>query len=295
MQFRWAFAALMLSACAAELPLDEGDPTSPDAGEVVSPTDEDGGNSTVLTVGMTARVTADTLNLRDGVGTAANILAGMPCGASVQVVDGPSTTPTAGWWNVTYQTQTGWASGKYLIPAGLFSDGLCAGGVPSDGGAITGVTVDDIFARAKLAVGYSYYWGHGSWRADLAQLGTCGGSCPSCTHTGAFGADCSGFVAKVWQVPSPSALEGDQHPYSTANFFNDTTHWQPVPRSTLKPADAMVHRTATEGHIALVEMTGSGDPFGNIWLYEARGCATGVVHNLRAVDSTYIAIRRDGL
>jgi hypothetical protein len=32
-----------------------------------------------------------------------------------------------------------------------------------------------------------------------------------------------------------------------------------------------------------------------VWLYEARGCATGIVHDLRAPDSTYIAIRRNGL
>jgi hypothetical protein len=77
------------------------------------------------------------------------------------------------------------------------------------------------------------------------------------------------------------------------NFYNDTTYWQPLPRSSIQPADAMVHRTATTGHIVLFE-SGS-DPFGNVWLYEARGCATGVVHDLRTVDSTYIAIRRNGL
>lgn len=223
----------------------------------------------MLGVGGTARVTASSLNLRDGVGTGANVLVAMPCGAAVQVVGGPSTTPVAGWWNVTYASQTGRASGKYLIPDGAFDPALCAGGTPSDGGNLTGTTVGDIFARAMLGVGYSYDWGHGSWRADHTQLGTCSGSCPSCTHTGAFGADCSGFVAKVWQVPAP------------------------VPRSSVQPADAMVHRTSSSGHIALVEST--MDPYGNFWLYEARGCSTGIVHDLRALDSTYISIRRDGL
>ena len=53
----------------------------------------------------------------------------------------------------------------------------------------------------------------------------------------------------------------------------------------------MVHRDASSGHIALYE---SGtDPFGAVWLYEARGCATGVVHDLRTLDSSYIAIRRN--
>jgi hypothetical protein len=212
----------------------------------------------------------------------------------VQVIGGPSTTPVAGWWNVTWQSNTGWASGKYLIPDGAFDPSLCGGGgAPSDGGNLTGVTVDDIFARAMLAVGYSYYWGHGSWRADHTELGTCSGSCPSCTHTGVYGADCSGFVAKAWQVPSPSALDVDQHPFSTENFYNDTTYWQPVPRSMVKPGDALVHRTSTSGHVTLLEST--TDPYGDMWLYEARGCSTGVVHDLRTLDSTYIAIRRNGL
>ena len=167
------------------------------------------------------------------------------------------------------------------------------GGGGSDGGSASGTNVSAMLDRAKLAVGYSYYWGHGSWRADHQTLGACMGTCPSCTHnSGTYGADCSGFVAKVWQVPSASALETDQHPYSTYNFYNQTTHWKPVPRSTLQPGDALVRRDATTGHIALVE---SVDASGQIWVYEARGCSTGVVHDLRAFDTSYIAIRRDPL
>jgi hypothetical protein len=267
---------------------DDGDPNGPPTA------DEDGGTTTMmLAPGETARVIASSLNLRDGVGTTANILTAMPCGAQVMVLAGPSTTPAAGWWNVTYQQTTGWASGKYLVPESQYSPALC--GLGLDGGTADAgaVSANDIFARAKLGVGYSYYWGHGSWRSDGQQLGACMGTCPSCSHSGQYGADCSGFVAKCWQVPSPSPLETDLHPYSTYNFYNDQTYWKPVPRSTAQPADAFVHRTATEGHITLFE-SGS-DPFGNVWLYEARGCATGVVHDLRTLDSTYIAIRRNGL
>ncbi|MFI5290438.1 MAG: SH3 domain-containing protein [Polyangia bacterium] len=288
----WLLSIILLTSCGGPVIHDEGDPDSPDGGTFgLAPANEDGGASTVLTVGETARVTADSLNLRDGVGTGAQILTAMPCGASVLVVGGPSTTPAAGWWNVTWQNQTGWASGKYLTADASFDPTLC-GATATDGGAATAITAADIFARAKLAVGYSYYWGHGSWRADMTQAGSCMGSCPSCTHSGQYGADCSGFVAKAWQVPTASALEVDEHPYSTANFYNDTTHWRPVPRSTLQPADALVHRDATSGHIVLVEST--QDPFGDTWVYEARGCATGVVHDLRTLDSSYIAIRREG-
>jgi uncharacterized protein YraI len=286
-------AAFAIAGCSnAAAPPEEGDsPTPADGSQGVPVADEDGGTAgdggAAIAVGGQARVTADSLNLRDGIGTAANILTAMPCGTTVDVVGGPSTTPAAGWWNVVYNGQTGWASGKYLVAPAAFPADAC-------GAVSTGIpTVDDIFARARLGVGYSYYWGHGSWRADGAQLGTCVGSCPSCTHTGAYGADCSGFVAKAWQVPGPSPIETDAHPYSTYNFYNETTHWQPIMRSAIKPADAMVHRSSSSGHIVLFE-SGS-DPWGDVWVYEARGCATGIVHDLRTIDSTYIAIRRDGL
>lgn len=274
-------------------PGDDGDPV--DAG--------DGGAGSLggatLAPGMQARVTASALNLRDGVGTGAAILTAMPCGAEVALLAGPSTTPAAGWWNVDYAgvgsgSLSGWASGTYLIAASLFTPSICGGsdGGGSDGGATTGDGgAADIFARAKLAVGYSYYWGHGSWRDDGSDVGSCSGSCPSCTHSGAYGADCSGFVAKVWQVPSASPDDLDAHPFSTENFYNDRTYWTQIPRSTIAPADALVYRNGSEGHIALFE--GGSDPFGAVWLYEARGCATGVVHDLRTVDSSYIAIRRN--
>jgi hypothetical protein len=292
------FLAALLAACgggAMTMPDlgsggDDGDPNS---GARMA--DEDGGSSTMLMPGSTARVTASSLNLRDGVGTMANVLTAMPCGAQVMVIAGPSQTPgtpVAGWWNVTYGQTTGWASGKYLIDEADYTPALCGAGSggTTDGGV---PMVADIFAKAKLGVGYSYYWGHGSWHSDGTLPGSCSGTCPLCTHSGMYGADCSGFVAKVWQVPSPSPLETDLHPYSTVNFYNDTTHWKPVPRSMVQPADAFVHRDATSGHIALYE---SGtDPFGNVWLYEARGCGTGIVHDVRTLDSTYIAIRRDGL
>jgi hypothetical protein len=275
-------ACIACAGCGARLGADDGDPDASDLGL--------GGAG--LVAGGTARVTATALNLRSGVGTAAAIEASMPCGTPVALLDGPSTTPVAGWWNVRWDaaggtTTTGWASGVYLVADAVFLPSMCGGGNSADGG----VASDDIFARARLAVGYSYYWGHGSWRDDGATEGSCSGSCPSCTHAGQYGADCSGFVAKVWQVPSASPITLDAHPYSTASFYNDQIYWKQVPRSTLAPADALVRRDGTSGHIALYES--GADPFGAVWLYEARGCATGVVHDLRTVDSSYIAIRRN--
>ena len=142
-------------------------------------------------------------------------------------------------------------------------------------------------------MGYSYYWGHGSWGTDGRNHGSCSGSCPSCTHTGSYGADCSGFVAKVWQIPSASPVTTDRHPYSTYNFVNSTTHWSRVARTAVRPGDALTYNTNGAGHIVLFE-SGS-DPWGSVWTYEARGCATGIVHNLRTVGSNYVGIRREGL
>lgn len=58
----------------------------------------------------TATVTASSLNLRSGPSTSYAVLRSMPNGSVVTVVQGPSN----GWYQVTYQGTTGWASGAYL-------------------------------------------------------------------------------------------------------------------------------------------------------------------------------------
>ncbi|MEO8701543.1 MAG: SH3 domain-containing protein [Kofleriaceae bacterium] len=57
-----------------------------------------------------ATVTATTLNLRSGPATSYTIVTTMPKGATVTVNQGPSN----GWYNVSYQGKTGWASAAYL-------------------------------------------------------------------------------------------------------------------------------------------------------------------------------------
>ena len=279
---------------------DLGDPAL-DAGDLTPDLLPDGGapgadaEPTTTPMGATMRVTASTLNLRSGVGTTNPVLTTMPCGARVTVLDGPTT----GWWHVQYGSTTGWASGTYLVADAAFDPSVCGGAVDAgtpavDAGTTTSPTeVTHILDLARSAVGYSYYWGHGSWRTDGASHGSCAGSCPSCTHNGAYGADCSGFVAKVWQVPSPSPVSTDLHPYSTYNFFNQTTHWRVVDRSAIRAADALVYNSAGEGHIMRCES--GADPWGSIWTFEARGCATGIVHNLRTAGTAYITLRREGL
>ena len=155
-------------------------------------------------------------------------------------------------------------------------------------------TRQELIDRATPAVGYSYWWGHGCWRTDGQQKGSCSGSCPNCSHSGHYGADCSGFVAKVWQVPSASDVTDDAHPYSTRNFRYDETYWTRIDRANAQMGDALVHRNSSDtgGHIVLFER---GDPWGDMWTYEARGCSYGIVHNLRGLGSTYVAIQRDNL
>ena len=151
---------------------------------------------------------------------------------------------------------------------------------------------DQIITLGSGVVGYSYWWGGGCWRTDGAQLGSCSGSCPDCTHSGSYGADCSGFVAKAWQVPSPSPVETNTHPYSTESFRYGTTHWSQISRDAALRGDAFVYRNAanTGGHIVLHD---SGDPWGSLYVYECRGCSYGCVHNLRTLTSSYVAIKRD--
>lgn len=242
------------------------------------------------TMGATMRVTASALNLRSGAGTTNAILTSMPCGAQVTVLGGPLN----GWWNVRYQSASGWASGAYLVADADFDAATCGGTMMTTPPTPSmSPEVSRIFELARSGVGYSYYWGHGSWGTDGSEHGSCSGSCPSCSHSGRYGADCSGFVAKVWQIPTASPVTTDRHPYSTYNFYNSTSHWNRVSRSAIRPGDALVYNASGAGHIVLFE-SGS-DPWGSVWTYEARGCSYGIVHNLRTIGSSYVAIRREGL
>jgi len=160
---------------------------------------------------------------------------------------------------------------------------------------------DEIICLSQSGVGFSYWWGHGGWcnsncEPDFScSAGSCSGSCPSCTHTGSYGADCSGFVAKVWQVPSPIALSSDSHPYSTQDFRCSSTYWTQIDKGDIEIADALVYRDGCPGSSGHVMIYESGDPWGSSWTYEARGCSYGIVHNNRTVSSSYVAIRRDNL
>ena len=152
----------------------------------------------------------------------------------------------------------------------------------------------DAIARAKSAVGFSYWWGHGRFleAGPGGKAGSCSGSCPNCSHSGSYGGDCSGLVGKVWQVPSSNdTLSEDSHPYSTVNFDGDTSQWKTVSRSNVKKADAMVYNTGGAGHIFVYS---TGDGWGSMYAYECKGCSYGCVAGYRTASSAYHAIRRTG-
>jgi cell wall-associated NlpC family hydrolase len=149
-------------------------------------------------------------------------------------------------------------------------------------------------ARAAASVGFSYYWGGGAWLASGAtssNKGSCSGSCPSCSHSGSYGADCSGMVAKAWQF-GPKTLETNAHPYSTSSFVSDAAgKWSTVSRGALHAGDAMVYNSGGAGHIVLWE---KGDGWGASTVYECKGCSYGCVHDTRTFSSSYHGIRRAG-
>jgi hypothetical protein len=67
-----------------------------------------------LSVGSGAVVVADELNLRGGPGPSNPIVAGLPAGTALRLLDGPV---NGAWWRVTDGTRTGYVNGMWLRPA----------------------------------------------------------------------------------------------------------------------------------------------------------------------------------
>jgi cell wall-associated NlpC family hydrolase len=235
--------------------------------------------ATGVPIGTTLYALVDA-DLRKGSTAQDGVLHVIPKADAVVTVN--RTTPVNGFLNVKHGGVEGWALSKQL---GAKKPAVDPAPSPRD----------EAIVRAKAGVGFSYWWGHGRWLPTgptSPTAGSCSGNCPSCSHSGSYGADCSGYVGKIWQVPSTNSdLTVDSHPYSTVNFDNDTTHWKEVSRGSVIIADALVYNTNGAGHIFLYE---KGDGWGSMWAYEAKGCSYGIVHDLRTATSAYKAIRHDG-
>ena len=262
----------------------EGAGTNGGSTELVGADDSGDGlaaQSVVGTVaaGSTLRATAN-VNLRNGPSTSAAILHVVPSGSLVTVVDG---TPSKGFYQVKHNGVTGFSFGAYYSP-------VSAPPPPPPGGGGGSSSRDVAIARAKEGVGFSYWWGHGRWLSSgptSSTAGSCTGSCPSCSHGGSYGADCSGYVGKIWSVGQSSDVTVDAHPYSTGSFISDSSQWHTVSRGSVQKGDALVHNSGGSGHIFLYE---SGDGWGSMWAYEAKGCSYGIVHDIRTAGSEYHAI-----
>ncbi|MFO0570694.1 MAG: hypothetical protein U0263_33975 [Polyangiaceae bacterium] len=192
---------------------------------------------------------------------------------------------------------SGGAGGSASGGAGGASGGAGGTGAATATGGSAGASSpgDLAMIRAESGVGFSYWWGHGRFLVEgpsASNKGSCSGSCPDCTHTGSYGGDCSGYVAKIWQVPSSNSdLTKDSHPYTTASFNEDTTQWSTIAQGSMKAGDAMVYRSGGAGHIFLYH---HGDPWGSMYAYECKGCSAGCTKGLRTASSAYHAIRKTG-
>ena len=227
--------------------------------------------------------TVAALNLRQGPSTEAAIVLTLPEGTELSVA--AESCPENGFYKVRFGGFEGWAYGAWLH----------ASTVTLQSALSYANTRGDAIARAKTGVGFSYWWGGGRWvetGATSANKGSCTGSCGSCTHSGSYGADCSGFAAKVWVVPSTNQpVSYGWHPYSTYHFDNEYHGWHNVARGSTQMADAMVYNDGG-GHMFIYE---KGDPWGNMYAYECRGCADGCVYGIRGASSAYKAIGRDNM
>ncbi len=247
---------------------------------VSTPSGGSSGVNGTLEAGTVLDVVAS-VNFRSGPSTSYKVLTVLSGGAQVTAT---GTAPQNRYYQVEHQGEVGWAHGGYL---------KLASSTTSPPPATDKVTV--AVERAKAGVGFSYWWGHARWLPTgptSSTAGSCSGSCPSCSHSGSYGADCSGYVGKIWQVPSTNTdLTHDWHPYSTKSFMGSSSLWSDVSRSSLRTADALVYNDGSSGHIVLYE---SGDGWGSMWTYECKGCAAGCVRNLRTAASSYKGIRRSG-
>lgn len=287
-----ALAPMIAMGCAAS-----PEPDSEDlVGEPELDTRGDGVTGSVAP-GTTLIATTD-VNLRAGPSTSKKVLHVVADGSKVVVV---SADPQNGFYHVDHHGIVGWTYGKYYQLGDPPADPGGQGGDDGEGGSGEDVEPEPssprvaAIARAKASKGFSYWWGHGRFHPDgptQSTKGWCSGSCPSCSHGGEYGGDCSGLVAKVWQVPaSNSDLTVDSHPYGTIHFNKDSNLWSTIPRAKLKEADAMVYNSNGSGHIFVYA---SGDPWGSVYSYECKGCSYGCVAGYRKVSSAYHAIRRAG-
>ncbi len=113
-----------------------------------------GAQDSGLTVGSTAYVGTDSLNLRSDASASAEILAVYTTGAAVTVVDGPVEADGYVWYAVEVDGLTGWMAGSYLASSADAAAALYAAefGTDSATTSSTATSVGGYSAGAALAV-----------------------------------------------------------------------------------------------------------------------------------------------
>jgi hypothetical protein len=162
---------------------------------------------------------------------------------------------------------------------------------------------EEMIALARPAVGHGYHWYHGNWTLDGSNVGECTPIAPatgcgdsalpnahSCNYQGMVGADCSGFVAKVWQVPEPTPVEDDVHPYGTEAFGRESGGpWTDITEAEVKRGDAFVKGGS---HVVFVDRRIAN---GKYMIYHASGCTKGIVYQQWDPPVGFKPIRRDNV
>jgi cell wall-associated NlpC family hydrolase len=227
------------------------------------------------------------LNFRTGPSTSYHILKVLAGGHK-----GTSLARKGEWYKWNVDGQVGWSHGYYLCLAGNEAPAPApVAHETSSGTAGIDVSRDGIINACKAFLHFSYWWGGARFKVGSNDHGKCYSSTYS-GHSGSYGADCSGYAGKVWQLPEAMPFDHNLHPFSTYHFYNQSNHWSHISRGDAQRADAMVYNSGGSGHIFIYE---SGDRWGQAWTYESRGCSVGVVHNIRTIYSEYRARHRSGV
>ena len=250
---------MLLAACTGTTggePEGSTEAGNPDEGPVVAGEGLPAGRIIYTTASATLRAAAS---------DKASSVRALAAGARL-VVEGDS--GVAGWYKVSIRGKSGYVRDSGLVRASTRFLGSLA----------HKATVEN--------VGHAYHWGKAilpNASPTKATQGTCNGNCPTCTMGGTYGADCSGYVGVVFGLP-----KADTHPVSTGTLEQDNDQWVSVSRENAKFGDAFAYNDGG-GHVVIYE---SGDAWGTPMVYEARGCAYGIVHNTHKLSSKYVGVRR---
>jgi hypothetical protein len=224
----------------------------------------------------------DGLRQRSGPGTGYAVVRVMPEDSTVKILERSGVWLKNDWGCLIGWSHTGYlckVEGPVQQPEPTQPDGRDIGG-----GYTAVLSRDGVVALARSMTGFSYWWGGARFRAGGAA-GACYGSCPSCSHSGSYGADCSGFVNKAWMVEDSMPMDQNKHGPASSYWYSAGNS---IPRSSLAKADVLVRN----GHMFLYV---GGDPWGSLQVCEAKGCAYRTACNTRTASSSYRAIRRQGL